>query len=66
VLDLPLEYSSSDTFDWVGAIISGKLFLPKLKCRYFSHLIELQAQDQDVLMFASEIMEKPEDARLYS
>lgn len=58
---------SSNVVDWVDAIIKGQLRIPKIGCRYFSHVLECEASDEDVLLFAKGIMEKDEEViKLYS
>ena len=49
ILNIPLEY-------WAESIL--RLRLPKLGCRYFSHVIILDQSDEDVKKFARGIMEK--------
>ena len=40
VLDLPLGFSENN-FCWVDAILTNKVILPKIQCRYFTHIVEL-------------------------
>jgi len=55
------------SIDWVDAIIKGKVKLPRIGCRYFSHVIDLDASDSDVIKFASALMEKDEEVlKFYS
>ncbi|CAD8103243.1 unnamed protein product [Paramecium sonneborni] len=56
ILDLPLE-----NIFWVNSILSNKMILPKIGCRYFTHVVNLYQSDEDVLHFASKIMEKQDD-----
>lgn len=55
ILDLPLEYGKND---WLEAITSNKLYTPKIGCRYFSHVIELEQTDDEWRYFARLVMEK--------
>lgn len=48
------------------AIVSGRLYLPRIQCRYFSHIVEFETSDEEVRAFSSGLMERPEDAKLYS
>lgn len=66
ILDLPLAHMPG-SIDWVDAIIKGKVKLPRIGCRYFSHVIDLDASDSDVIKFASALMEKDEEVlKFYS
>ena len=40
ILDLPLNLGVNK-FSWIDAILNNRLILPKIKCRYFTHIIEL-------------------------
>ena len=40
ILDLPIDAY------WSEAILSGKLHLPCIDCRYFTHLIELHYTEE--------------------
>ena len=55
ILDLPLEYNKND---WIDIIISNRLYTPKVGCRYFSHVIELEQTDDEWKYFSKLVMEK--------
>lgn len=55
VLDLPLE-----SYDWVGRILNNELFTPKIKCQYFSHIVELQQTDEEWKWFVEGLKEDPD------
>ena len=38
ILDLPFEYNKF----WIEVLISNRLYLPKVECRFFTHAIEIQ------------------------
>ncbi|EGR31735.1 hypothetical protein IMG5_103090 [Ichthyophthirius multifiliis] len=56
ILDVPLCFSQGEV-DWIDAIIKNKVALPKIGCRYFSHIIEFSCEDDDVLKFGGSVME---------
>jgi adenylate/nucleoside-diphosphate kinase len=56
ILDLPLDYPSKT--NWVDLIINNKLHTPKINCRYFSHVIELEQTDEEWKYFLKAVMEK--------
>lgn len=37
ILDLPFE-----SYNWINKIKDNELFTPKVRCNYFSHVIELE------------------------
>ena len=39
ILDIPLTTGPHSNYDWVEAIISNRVKLPRIQCRYFSHII---------------------------
>ena len=51
VLDIPLNSGLKHEFNWVEAIVTYKVKLPRIQCRYFSHLVEFQQTDEEVLEF---------------
>jgi len=55
ILDLPLEYGKND---WTDAIISNRLYTPKVGCRYFSNIIELEQTDDEWRYFSRQVLEK--------
>lgn len=55
ILDLPLEYGKND---WMDLITSNRLYVPKVNCRYFSHVIELEQTDEEWRYFSKLVMEK--------
>lgn len=61
VLDIPL-YDNR----WVNLIIDGGMKLPQDNCRFFTHIIDLIASDEEINHFASNIKENQEDFGLYS
>lgn len=65
ILDLPLCNRAYE-FSWIDAIVRNKVLLPKIGCRYFSHIIEFEHSDEEVLEFMEKHMENPETGRLYS
>ncbi len=50
----------------MDAIIAGKVVLPRVQCRYFSHLFELEQTDEEAAAFVSGVLENPENGRLFS
>ncbi|KAL4506760.1 hypothetical protein ABPG72_001181 [Tetrahymena utriculariae] len=60
VLDLPLTFDQ-DQVNWVDCIIKNQVQLPRIGCRYFSHIIQFETSDDDIIKFASGIMEKDEE-----
>lgn len=65
ILDLPLGLDGNK-FSWVDAILNNRVTLPKIKCRYFTHIIELDDQDEEVLSNAELIWSNPETGKPYS
>lgn len=49
ILDIPLYESVK--FSWVEEIFKKTLKIPKIKTRYFSHVIELENSDEEVIYF---------------
>jgi len=64
ILDIPLI--DSVDFSWISQILNGNLRIPQILCRYFTHVINLEVSDQEVLNFAENIRENLEDFRLFS
>jgi len=43
ILDLPFEYNKY----WIDAVIRNKLTLPKLNCRFFTHIMQVEQTDEE-------------------
>ena len=65
ILDLPLNLGVNK-FSWIDAILNNRLILPKIKCRYFTHIIELDDSEQEVISNAELIWSNPETGKSYS
>jgi adenylate/nucleoside-diphosphate kinase len=61
-LDLPFEYRRY----WADALISNKLILPKINCRFFTHIIQVEQTDEQWKHFSEGLMLKPEDLSMTS
>lgn len=66
VLDLPLGAADEDGFCWVDAILTNKIILPKIQCRYFSHIVELDDTDEEVIRNAGLQWSNIETGKVYS
>lgn len=55
ILDLPLE-----SYDWLNKILNSDLYTPKIKCQYFSHIIELEQTQEEWNWFIQGLKEDPE------
>ena len=42
-------------------LVNNRLYLPKVECRFFTHVIEIEQTEEQWKHFVSTIMEKPED-----
>lgn len=62
ILDLPLEYSSF----WHEAIISNRVKLPKMGCRFFNRVIEIDQSEEEWAHFVSGLLVNPDDLTVYS
>ena len=38
ILDLPFEYNKF----WIDNLINNRIYLPKIDCRYFTHVLQLK------------------------
>lgn len=61
-MDLPIEYSSF----WSKCIMSNKLYTPKIGCRFFNRIVEIQQTEEEWAHFTKTIMQKPEDLQISS
>ena len=62
ILDLPIEYTSF----WAKAIVSNRIYTPKVGCRFFNRVIEIQQTEEEWAFFTKGIMQKPEDLLITS
>eukprot|EP00828_Plagiopyla_frontata_P023696 TRINITY_DN3029_c0_g1_i10.p1 TRINITY_DN3029_c0_g1~~TRINITY_DN3029_c0_g1_i10.p1 ORF type:complete len:1472 (-),score=263.93 TRINITY_DN3029_c0_g1_i10:1139-5554(-) len=65
ILDLPLSVGTNK-FCWIDAILNNHVILPKIKCRYFTHIIELDDTDCEIISNAELIWSNPETGKVYS
>ena len=47
-------------------MIGNKIYLPKIECRSFTHVIQTDQTEEQWKYFTSTLMEKPEDQTLSS
>lgn len=59
---MPFDYDSY----WVQCLTSNRLILPKINCRFFTHIIQIEQSDEQWRHFSQGIMEKPEDLSITS
>lgn len=62
ILDLPFEYNKY----WIETLISNRIYLPKIECRYFTHILQTEQTEEQWKFFTSSLMEKPEDQTISS
>jgi adenylate/nucleoside-diphosphate kinase len=61
-LDLPFEYNKF----WIENLINNRIYLPKIECRSFTHIIQIDQTEDQWKHFTSSLMEKPEDLTISS
>ena len=54
---MPIEYTNF----WTKAIVSNRVYTPKVGCRFFNRVIEIQQTEEEWAYFTKGIMQKPED-----
>jgi adenylate/nucleoside-diphosphate kinase len=55
ILDLPV----TGEFNWIKQIFTKNgLYLPRIGCRHFTHVIQLEHTDEEVILFSSKFMEQ--------
>ena len=55
-IDIEFDYAFEN---YIKQIILNKLLLPKIGCRYFTHVIELQEEDeQEIMLRCRDILEE--------
>jgi adenylate/nucleoside-diphosphate kinase len=55
ILDLPFEYNKY----WIETLISNRVNLPKIECRYFTHVLQTDQTEEQWKYFTTSLMEKP-------
>jgi len=64
ILDIPLI--DFPEFSWISQVLNGNLRIPQISCRYFTHVINLDVPDTEVLNLAENMRENLDDNKLYS